>query len=192
MTARARAWAWRRRWALIALVVIVPASIVVTLSVDWFDYVRLTSSDGARVAPGDTGTYAGVDYTLVDVETIQADSAQGEELGALPGTAVVVARVHVDSTDADPDARSCRLLLIAAGPGGDRVWDTGQSDVYIPSSDDTVGYCTFPDPDDPLEEDPAVFDYEAVFVVPSDAADAAVLRVSDGPFQLRTILQLDR
>ncbi len=188
----ARAWLRRWRWALVALAVVVPAAIVVTLSVDWFDYVRLTTSDGARVAPGGTGTHAGVEYTLVDVQLIEADSSEGEELGALPGTSVVVARVHVDSTDAGPDARSCKLLLVAPGPGGDRVWDTGQSDVYLPSSDGTVGYCTFPDPDDPLEEDPAVFDYEAVFVVPSDAADAAVLRVSDGPFQLRTVLQLDR
>lgn len=188
----ARAWVRRWRWALVALAVVVPAAIVVTLSVDWFDYVRLTTSDGARVAPGDTGSYAGVDYMLVDVETIEADSPEGEELGALPGTTVVIARVHVDATDAEPDARSCRLLLVAPGSGGDRVWDADPSDVYVLASDGTVGYCSFPDPEDPLDEDPAVFDYEAVFVLPEDAAHSAVLRVSDGPFQLRTVLQLDR
>lgn len=188
----ARVWIHRWRWALIALALTLPAAILVTLSVDWFDYVRLTTNDGARVAAGETGTFGGVDYTLVDVQTIPADSSEGMELGALAGTTVVVARVHVDATRATPDVRSCRLLLVAPGPGGDRVWDTDQTDVYVPAADDTVGYCTFPDPDDPDEEDPAVFDYEAAFVLPTDAVDAAVLRVSDGPFQLRTVLQLDR
>lgn len=183
----AREWLGRSRWGLIALAVLIPASVVTALSVDWFDYRNATTDEPVRVARGDVGTFVGVDYTLLDASTHAFDSEEGELVGALEGSSVLIARVLVDGTDRDEGVTQCQLVLSAPGPGDDREW-TPETLVFG-LDDDAETSCFFPE--DATDDDPEEFEYLAVFVVPDEALDQVDLRVTSAPFGLRQVLQLD-
>ncbi|HTL41272.1 MAG TPA: hypothetical protein VL294_07345 [Pseudolysinimonas sp.] len=190
-------WVRRHRWALAALVVLIPAALAAAMSIAWFRYVGAEAQHPVVVRSGDPGTYAtdrpGSDaqelsgltatLTLTGYNVVPWNTETGREVGLLEGTEAVSALIHVDATGLPEDVFSCQALLIAPGPEGDRVWETASGEIDYYPSGDLHGYCD-------LSEGTA-FDWEAVFVVPEGVGDDARLIISDGSLNPRYQLQLE-
>jgi hypothetical protein len=183
---RAPAWFRRHRWGLIALVVLVPAAVLASLSIRWFDYHESTTQNPQVIAEGETGVVERTSFTLTDFTVVGWDSDTGRELGLLEGTEAVSAIIHVDASESpasDENLIGCDALLVADGPDGDRVWEAGSNAIDYYPGGDLVGNCSLTDHE--------VFDWEAVFVTPEGIADQARLIVT-GSWPYRYELQLDR
>lgn len=190
-------WVRRHRWALAALVVLIPAALAAAMSIVWFRYVGAEAQHPVVVRSGDPGTYATdrpdsdahevsdltATLTLTGYNVVPWNTETGREVGLLEGTEAVSALIHVDATGLPEDVFSCQALLIAPGPEGDRVWDTASGEIDYYPSGDLHGYCD-------LSEGTA-FDWEAVFVVPEGVGDDARLIISDGSLNPRYQLQLE-
>lgn len=175
MTGGARGWFRRQRWALAALVVLIPAAVLASLSVRWFWYNDEHTPRPEIVAAGETGEYEGAELTLTDYDVVRWDSEIGAELGLLEGTEAVAALIHVDARDSlasDENLIGCDASLVLPGPGGNRVWRSGTSAIDYSPSGDLVGYC--------MLTDHVESDWEAVFVVPEGVGDVARLVITDG------------
>ncbi|MGN6503260.1 MAG: hypothetical protein ACTHKX_10235 [Pseudolysinimonas sp.] len=191
-------WLRRHRWALAALVVLIPAALAAAMSVVWFRYVETQAQHPASVRTGDPGTYVAgrpsggdvdsssdltASLTLTDYNVVPWNSDTGREVGLLDGTEAVSALIHVDATGLPEDTFSCHAVLIAPGPEGDRVWDTASGEIDYYPSGDLHANCD-------LSEGTA-FDWEAVFVVPEGVGEGARLIISDGSLIPRYQLQLE-
>jgi hypothetical protein len=188
VTARTPGWWRRNRWALIALIFVIPGALVAALSVYGFGYFGNQASDGARVAKGDTGVFtteasltAGMSLTSYTV--VPWDSDTGRDVGLVEGTEAVSAILHVDATGLPEDVYSCDAILTAPGPGGERVWDVASgSDIDYYPSGDLVAYCDLASGGE--------FDWEAVFVVPEGVGDDATLFITDAGFPPARVLRM--
>ncbi|MEO5919841.1 MAG: hypothetical protein ABIQ01_01730 [Pseudolysinimonas sp.] len=199
-------WLQRNRWALLALVVLVPAAIVAAMSVDLFRYYGSLAQHPVVVPAGEPGEYtpqfASTDdngdpieppaggrptatMTLDDYTIVAADSDTGREVGLLPGTEGVAALIHVDAAGMTEDAYSCDAVLTAPGPEGERTWEPASSGLeidYSPSGDLT-SYCSL--------SEGSEFDWEVVFVVPEGVGEIATLSITRSNFPPERVLQLD-
>jgi len=171
MVTRTESW-WRRsRWALVALVVLVPAAVASALSIDAIDYVNAQPREVTVVAAGDTAELGGAELRVLDSWTAVADSERGREFAVPEGTALVVVTLELDATSASEDF-GCQLALLQ--PDSDRRWSSSYGDTdYWPGSglpddlpDDLPSGCTKAD---------AAFPFELTFLVPEDAAGEVVL-----------------
>lgn len=177
-------WVRRSRWSLVAFVIAVPLAIVGTFSVGWFRYVEVTNPHPREVAEGQTVAEQKVKFTLVDHEVIEAESDEGQELGALDGTELVIVTFDIDATKlTDDDLVSCAFDVVAPGGGGERRWGSDQLEVSLPYGDDayTTG-CVFSDHD--------AFTLKQVFVVPTGTADDLKLQFMTD-FGSHPVLQWD-
>ena len=182
---RVRDWLRRHRWGLIALAVLIPAAVLASLSIRWFDYNDMTSQNPQVIAGGETGVVERSLFTLTDFTVVGWDSEAGRELGLLEGTEAVSAIIHVDATESpasDEHPIGCDALLVAAGPDGDRIWEAGSSAIDYYPSGDLVGNCSLSGHE--------VLDWEAVFVTPEGTADQARLIIT-GSWPYRYLLQFE-
>jgi hypothetical protein len=196
------AWLRRNRWALIGLVVLIPAALAAAMSISLLRYYGDLADRGTLVAAGETGDYIPgrplpeeedapplepsppAVIGLTDYLVVPWDTDSGREVGLVEGTEAVSALIHVDATGVPEDAFSCDAILTLPGPGGERVWTTaGGSDIdYYPSGDLTA-YCEL--------NSGEAFDWEAVFVVPEGVGDDADLVITGGAFQSERVLRLE-
>lgn len=193
-------WVRRHRWALAALIVLIPAALAAAMSIVWFPYVNAQAQNPVPVRSGDPGTYVAdrpssesdvpsvpseltATLTLTGYNVVPWNTDTGRDVGLLEGTEAVSALIHVDATGLPEDTFSCHAVLIAPGPEGDRVWDsaTGELDYY--PGGDLHANCDL--------SEGAVFDWEAVFVVPEGVGDDARLVISDGSLTPKYQLQLE-
>ncbi len=175
MTGEVRGWLARHRWALAALTVLVPAAVLASLSIEWFEYDAAHAQRPEVVATGASGVYAGSEFTLTDYLVVPWDSETGQELGLLEGTEAVSALIHIDATDSlasDENLVSCHANLVLPGADGDRTWKSGSSAIDYYPSGDLVAYC--------MLSDHVESDWEAVFVVPEGVGQEARLVITDG------------
>jgi hypothetical protein len=160
---------------LAALALLVPAAVLASLSIEWFEYNDLHSQRPEVVVAGASGVYEGSEFTLTDYLVVPWDSETGQELGMLEGTEAVSALIHVDATDSvgsEENLVSCDANLVLPDADGDRTWKSGSSAIdYFPSGE-LVGYC--------MVNDHVESDWEAVFVVPEGVGQEARLVITDG------------
>jgi hypothetical protein len=115
---------WRRnRWALLALGVLLPATVVLTASSEWFDYQNDIYSQAIRVSPSDTADYAGATFGIVDSVVIAGGSPKGDEVELDHKLDLVVAILEV--TPGSNPSSSCTLSIGARSSENPdkRRWD---------------------------------------------------------------------
>jgi len=178
VTARTRR---RMPWSVVALAVLVPAAALTSMTAGAFDY--LGSRPQVRdVARGDTASYAGAHFQLIERRVVTADSTEGRRAAIPAGTELVLATIRVDPGRSGPkDLGSCDAELVQPTAAGDRSWSAGSGSParYLPPSG-TKSICS-------LSHGPA-YRYQAVFLVPRGAGASAELRISvlrSAPEELR-------
>jgi hypothetical protein len=122
-----RDWLRRNRWPLVALVVVIPAALVVSLVPRWFPYQEGQPQPEA-VGLGETVRYSGADIQLTALELLD-----GAEVNAVAGVDVVVATFTIDVVD-PPEVALCEVRVVSDESGFERFWD---SELFI-DSDYTV------------------------------------------------------
>lgn len=130
-------WLRRNRWYLIALVVLVPAGIVVALVPRWFPYQQ-NQPQPEIVARGETASYSGAEISLLDLEILD-----GEEWNASLGADIVVATLSIDVLE-PTEATRCDIAVVSIDGNLERFWPAAIGDVGdydIP--DELAGTCSF-------------------------------------------------
>lgn len=146
------AWLRRNRRYLVALVVLVPGAVVVSLIPRWFPYWSAQPRPEA-VALGETVRYSGADIELTDLEVLD-----GSEWRAPAGADVVVATLSIDVVEVLEDA-SCELYLVSSEAGYERRWEAeffSESDYQIPERLNRP--CSL--------AEPGFYDLQVTFLVP--------------------------
>ena len=159
-------WMRENRWWLVALAVLVPASIVAALWPQWFDYQLRINPPVQRAEQGELVEYAGSQWRLDEWKYVLATSAEGDDLELPSGTQLVAALVTIEP---GADAPSCTAVLI--DDERDRWWRTSiGSTPEFASAPDASNYC---DPD-------MTGPYQAVFtwIVPAEVGRDGVVEVS--------------
>lgn len=156
-----RAW-WRaNRWFVVALVVLVPAAVVVSMIPRWFPYVQRQPVPEA-VALGDTVRYSGADVTLTELTVLD-----GEEWNAPAGTDVVVATLAIDVVE--PVSTICAVEVVSTEHGLERTWDSElySSDYEVPDEFETL--CSF--------SEEGAYDLQLTYVVPAGQVAEPIVQV---------------
>lgn len=168
MTAAPTSWLRRSLPALLALVVLVPAAVVASLSVGAFDRLANRPLDVVMIDADDEPTLAGAAIRVVETRVVDSGTPEGDELRVTPGTALVIVTIGV--TPGDADAGTCTLMLVASDP--DRRWDDNAPGVsYYPERADDAPYgCA-------LGHENA-YRLESAFLVPADVVDAVQLEIT--------------
>lgn len=193
------AWLRRNRWALIALVVLIPGALAAAMSVSWFAYYGERLPSWAVVPPGEAGSFVPdrprpedgtptpappASLTLTDYTIVPWDSDPGRELGLLEGTEAVSALIRVDAAGMPEDVFGCAAQLVADGPSGERTWTVASSlDIDYYPGGDLEASCRL--------SQGGSFTWEAVFVVPEGVAEDARLYITRGAFQPQRVLLLE-
>jgi hypothetical protein len=159
---------WRRnRWLLLALAVLLPTTVVLTASSEWFDYQNDIYSQAVRVSPSDTAEYGGATFGLVDSVVIAGGSPKGDELELDDGLDLVVAVLEV--TPGPNPSSSCTLSIGARNDSNPdkRSWDANTKlPPGFPNDKDVEQDC-----DDELTEP---YRLQAAATVPHGAASGEV------------------
>lgn len=169
MVSGPHAWWRRNRWALLALLVLVPAAVAASLSIDALSYLSSRPSVVTVVERGDVAPIGDARLRLIDSWMAPADTARGEQYAVPEGTALVSVTLELDARAASDDF-VCQVKLLQSNP--DRRWHSGFTDTdYFPGRDMPDGVpssCAW---------DPKPFPFEVTFLIPDDAVDAVVLEV---------------
>jgi hypothetical protein len=165
----AQGW-WRRsRWALLALLVLVPAAVAASLSIDAVDYLASRPSMVTTIERGDSAALGEATIRVRDSWTAPADSAAGERYEVPAGTALVSVTLDLDASSATEDF-GCTVKLLE--PGRDRHWTAGYTGTdYLQGEglpDDVPTGCSWAS---------SPFPFEVTFLIPEDAVDRVVLEV---------------
>lgn len=156
-----RAW-WRaNRFFVVALAVLVPAAVVVSMIPRWFPYVQRQPVPDA-VALGDTARYSGADVTLTDLTVLD-----GEEWNAPAGTDLVVATLSIDVVE--PVSTMCSVEVVSTEHGLERRWDAElySSDYDVPDEFETL--CSF--------SEEGAYDLQLTYVVPAGQVAEPIVEV---------------
>jgi hypothetical protein len=106
---------WRRnRWPLLALAVLLPGTLIVTTSSEWFDYQNGLYSHAVTVPDGESEVYGGMEFRVDDTVLVRGDTDEGDELELDPDLDLIVAILQV--TPGDEPVASCTLLIAATSP----------------------------------------------------------------------------
>ncbi|MBN9141782.1 MAG: hypothetical protein J0H23_13245 [Micrococcales bacterium] len=161
---------WRRsRWALLSLLVLVPAAVAASLSIDAFDYLSSRPSDVTTLDRGEQASLGDATIRVVDSWSAVGGSPEGDRYEVPDGTALVSVTLELDASAA-PEGFTCTTKLLE--PGVDRRWSSGLAGVdYFPGEglpDDVPSGCSRAD---------MPFPFELAFLIPDDAVDDVVLEV---------------
>ena len=106
---------WRRnRWPVLALAVLLPGTLILTTSSEWFDYQNGLYSRPIEVAGGDSVVYGGVEFRVDDTVLVRGGTEGGDELELEPDLDLIVAVLEV--TPGDGPVGSCNLTISATSP----------------------------------------------------------------------------
>ncbi len=106
---------WRRnRWPVLALAVLLPATVIVTSSSEWFDYQNGLYSHAITVPTGESGVYGATTFVVDDTVIVRGGTEGGDELELDPELDLIVAILEVAPSDHPAD--SCTLQIAATSP----------------------------------------------------------------------------
>ncbi|WEO75794.1 hypothetical protein BJQ94_10390 [Cryobacterium sp. SO2] len=174
-------WFQRNRLALLAIVVLLPATLGIMAVHQWLGYFAGWPSKPVDVTAGESVRYGQFGWRIESTDRVGADSAEGRERDLPAGTDLVVVTVRVDPTGAtrptvaaDASAlvdtwRLCTARLEErGGPHAARSWtNAANGAVSLAGAGPALSSCS-----SELSE-PYTFDAE--FVVPHDAGEQATL-----------------
>jgi hypothetical protein len=125
-------WMRENRWWLVALAVLVPASIVAALWPLWFDYQERINGPVQRAEQGELVEYAGSQWRLDEWKYVLSTSAEGDDLELPVGTQLVAVLVTIEPGDPAP---SCTAVLV--DDTNDRWWreSVGSAPDFASASD---------------------------------------------------------
>lgn len=169
-----RAWL-RSNWiGLVAVVVLLPATVGITFANEWTGYFSERPSAPVDVAAGDPGGFAEAGWIVEATDRIPASSPEGEDIGLPAGSELVVVSTRVSPGQLDDKGESPRCLVRLEELDGDTVtrsWDDSLFErISYTRTDGAFGMCTASNVDPYL--------LESIFVVPADAGDELALSVT--------------
>ncbi|WP_411699514.1 hypothetical protein [Conyzicola sp.] len=162
----------RRNWiGLVAVAVLLPATVGITFATEWTQYFGGRASAPVTVDAGDTAEFAQARWSVDSTQRISASSAEGEKIGLPAGSDLVVVTVRV-SPAGDAEPPGCQVQLEEFDGGSvSRSWDDAATDpIDYDPSEGTASIC----PTDAV----APYVLESTFVVASDASDDLALAVT--------------
>jgi len=109
-------WLRRNRWYLLALVVLIPGALAVSLVPRFFPYLA-DLPQYEPVARGESVRYSGADIELTDFEVLDGDAVAGPA-----GSDVVVASFTIDVVE-PPESAACDLVVVQTVDGVEYRWD---------------------------------------------------------------------
>ena len=166
-----RGWL-RRNWiGLVAVAVLLPATVGITFATQWAAYFGGRPSAPISVLADDTADFAQTRWNVEGTKRISSASAEGEQIGLPSGSdlVVVTARVSPDSGAAAPGC----ILQLEEFDGGSvsRSWDESTTDpIDYEPSEGTQSYCA--------TDAVAPYVLESIFVIASDAGDDLALAIT--------------
>ena len=159
-------WLRRNRWSLVAVAVLTPVAFLVSLSSGWWDYVEAENGRAIPVQGSNTVEYGGAQFSLLEWHAFDSLTQAGQSASLLPGTSLVTATIGIRPGQLSP---FCDVEL--TDTSARRTWpEAGYSDADFSIADDAESYC------DSTATEP--YRLQVYFVVPDDAADHPVLRLS--------------
>jgi hypothetical protein len=166
-------WFRRNRWALLAVVVLVPATLGIMFVNQWVGYFAEWPSRPVHVTVGESAEYGDALRSVETVDRIEGTSAAGRDRGLPAGTDLVVVTLTVDPNGPGPvgDRDLCTVWLAeSGGPDGARKWSNASTGAISPEGPrPELGSCSS-ELSDP-------YTFVAQFVVPADAGDSTTLTV---------------
>jgi hypothetical protein len=162
----------RQNWiGLVAVAVLLPATVGVTFSTQWNAYFSGRPSQPTTVASGETVEFANAQWRVTGTRRISAATAEGAHMDLPAGSDLVVVTVRV-SPDAGTEAPGCLVNLEEFdGSAVSRAWNDASTDpIDFRATEGTESYC----PPDAT----GAYLLESVFVVASDARDDLGLAVT--------------
>jgi len=109
-----RSWWRRNRWPVLALAVLLPGTVILTTSSEWFDYQNGLYSHPIAVAQGESAVYGGTEFQVDDTAIVRGGTDGGDELELDPDLDLIVA--VLDVTPGDEPTDSCTLQISATSP----------------------------------------------------------------------------
>ena len=138
-----RSWWRRNRWPVVALAVLLPGTVILTTSSEWFDYQNGLYSHAVVVAEGESAVYGGTRFRVDDTVIVHGGTDGGDELELDPDLDLVVA--VLDVTPGDEPSDSCTLQISATSPGHPerRTWNANVDlPRQFPSTGDSQTTCS--------------------------------------------------
>lgn len=185
---QARGWLRRNAIALVAIIILFPTAIAITLTTEWGAYNQGRATQAVAVVMGDTADFGGARWTVESARTLDSASGAGRDARLPLGSDLMVVTIRVeprpldDADDAD-DAPSCSTQLVQLdGSTVARRWtDAGFSDISWVTAEGVETFCD--------SEIRTPYSLESLFVVPhATTGDLAIIvEVAD---QLPRFLQI--
>ncbi len=162
-------WFRRNLVALVAVAVLLPATLAVTFWNDWVGYWDQRASVPTVVELGAEAQYGGAAWEVTDVRTAEPSSEFGRSIGLPADTRFVSVLLEVTPEQSSP---GCQFTLREES-GRQRTWNTADLSPldYYPQGDDSA-FC------DSERTDP--YRIEVYFVVPVDVSEELVLTIEVG------------
>jgi hypothetical protein len=171
VTRKPAGWLRRNSRALVAIVVLLPATLGIMFANQWIGYFEEWPSRPVDAAAGETLEYGNARWSIEATDRVPGTSAAGRERDLPDGTDLVVVTVRVDPTgfgpDGVPDLCTVRLEE-SGGTTPTRSWANGGAISLDGSGPDLVS-CS--------SELTTPYTFDAQFVVPTDAGDSSKFTV---------------
>lgn len=172
----AATWFRESKWALLAVVVLVPAAVGVAFVDRFQPYLAAKNVQPLTASAGETVRFAGSDFTLTDLRLVD-----GGEAGAPEGRDAVVATWRVEIVE-PPDFGTCDSAVVATVDGVERRWlaESSSSGLDLDIDDDAKEFC--------LLNEAGRFELVQTYLVPAGVLDEVAVEVtspSESPVALR-------
>ena len=167
-----RRWFRRNRVGLLAVAVLLPATVGITFATQWTAYFGERASAPVSVVEGDTVDFGRAEWSLEGSRRISASSAEGREFGLPPGSDLVVVSVRVSPELGDAETPGCIVTLDEHdGATVTRTWGESATDpIDYTATEDTRSLCA--------TDAVGPYTLESVFVVAGDAGDDLALALT--------------
>jgi hypothetical protein len=166
-------WLRRNRRALLAILVLLPATLGIVFANQWIGYFDEWPSRPVNATAGDTLDYGNANWQVEPADHVSGDSAQGRERNLPAGTDLVVVTVDVDPTGTGPDGVPdlCSVRLEESGGGAaTRSWaNVPSGSIPLDGAGPELTSCS--------SELSTPYSFDAEFVVPADAGEDTTLAV---------------
>ena len=171
VTRKPAGWLRRNSRALVAIVVLLPATLGIMFANQWIGYFDEWPSRPVTAEAGETLDYGNARWSVEGTDRVAGDSAAGRDRDLPAGSDLVVVTIAVDPTGTGPDGVPDLCTVRLEESGGQqptRRWSNGGA---IPL--DGAG----PDRTSCSSELTEPYTFDAQFVVPADAGEAGSLSV---------------
>lgn len=167
-------WLRRNRRALLAILVLLPATLGIMFANQWIGYFDEWPSRPVNATAGDTLEYGNAHWQVEPADRVTGDSAEGRERDLPAGTDLVVVTVDVDPTGTGPDGVPdlCYVRLEESGGGAaTRSWaNVPSGSISLDGPGPVLTSCS--------SDLSGPYSFEAEFVVPADAGEGTTLAVN--------------